>query len=313
MSRPFLQKNISAILINAYYKFLLMRSIAVIVLLLLFLNVSAQYQERAVFVYNVAFGGFSAGIGSVINKPKEVNWRKAFVRGLWQGSIGGLINYSGKKVLYLVNKNQRDIYAWPAKLLHATGYSIMGNASAYAPFLQNWTIDLGLLRFDFSLASKKLRARLLPEAIVSAIIAANYGTFDAGTSLRTGEIIFKNYGLLNLPIQESKSPGVTFGRSIVYTYGPQSYYTKDRILSHELLHRFQYNEYQVFNTWLRPIYKKTKSKIVQKIFSEYVYADIPYFFLPYYAIYGVHPGQHYYRNFYEFEAERFSTNTYVPR
>jgi hypothetical protein len=290
-----------------------MSRIATIALLLLFLNASAQHQERTVFVYNVAFGGFSAGIGSVINKPKEVNWKKAFIRGFWQGSIGGLINYSSKKVLYLVNKNQQEVYAWPAKLLHATGYSIIENASAYLPFLQNWTMDVGLLRFDFSLSTKKFKARLLPEALIATIIAANYGTFDAGTSLKTGEIIFKTYHLLNLPTLSEDNPGVTFGRAIVYTYGPQSSYTKDRILSHELIHRFQYNEYQVFNTWLKPVYTKTKSKTLQSIFSKYVYADIPYFFLPYYTLYGVHLGQHYYRNFYEFEAERFSTNSDVPR
>ncbi|MDN3658163.1 hypothetical protein QWZ08_21100 [Ferruginibacter paludis] len=290
-----------------------MSRIATIALLLLFLNASAQHQERTVLVYNVAFGGFSAGIGSLINKPKEVNWKKAFVRGFWQGSIGGLINYSGKKVVYLVNKNQQDVYAWPAKLLHAAGYSIIENAAAYAPFLQNWTIDAGLLRFDFSSATKKIKARLLPEALVATIIAANYGKFDAGTSLRTGEIIFKNNNLLNLPTLSEGTSGVTFGRAIVYAYGPQSGYTKDRILSHELVHRFQYNEYQVFNTWLQPFYKKTNSTTLKKIFSRYVYADIPFLFLPYYTLYRVRLGQHYYRNFYEFEAERFSTNSYVPR
>lgn len=65
------------------------------------LTVSAEHQERTVFVYNAAFGGITSGIGGIINRPKEVNWKKAFLKGLWQGGIGGLLNYTGKKTLYL--------------------------------------------------------------------------------------------------------------------------------------------------------------------------------------------------------------------
>lgn len=290
-----------------------MTKIFSIALLLLCLKSFAQHQERTVFVYNVAFGGFTAGVGSVINKPKTVNWKQAFVKGFWQGSVGGLINYSGKRMSHLINKKNEVLYAWPAKLLHAAGYSIIQNASAYEPFLQNWTMDLGLLRLDYSCKSKKLKSRLLPEALVATIIASNYGRFDLGTSIRTGEIIFKTYDLINLPTLSEDAPGVTFGRSIVYSDSPQSVYTKNRILSHEIIHRFQYNEYQVFNTWFKPWYINVESKTIGKIFSKYIYADIPYVFLPYYAIYGAHLGNHYYKNFYEFEAERFSTNAYVPR
>jgi len=240
------------------------------------------------------------------------NWKKAFLKGFWQGDIGGLLNYAGKKTLYLITKNQKDIYAWPAKLLHAAGSSIMENAALNAPFLQNWNIDYGLLRFDFSFGiQRKFKVRLLPEAVVATILAGKYGRFDLATSLRTGEIIFKGDKVLDLPNAPITS-GVTFGRAIVYVDTPQSYYTKGRILSHEIVHRYQYNEYQVFNTWLSPVAKKIKSKSLQVIFSKYVYLDIPYFFLPYY-INGVHPNPHYYRNFYEFEADRFATNAYVPR
>jgi hypothetical protein len=286
----------------------------VITLLLLFfhLNVFAQHQERTVFVYNVAFGGVTSGIGAIINRPQEVNWKKAFLKGLWQGSIGGLLNYTGKKTLYLVNKNQEDIYAWPAKLLHAAGSSIMENAAMNAPFLQNWSIDYGLLRFDFSLGTqRKFKVRFLPDAVVATILASKYGKFDLATSLGTGEIIFKGDKDLNLPNAPIAS-GVTFGRAIVYVDKPQSYYTKDRIIAHEIVHRYQYNEYQIFNTWLNPVAKKIKSKSLQTIFSKYVYLDIPYFFVPYYII-GRHAAPHYNFNFYEFEAERFATNAYVPR
>ena len=74
--------------------------IATTLLLFLHLNLFAQHQEQTVFFYNVAFGGITSGIGAIINKPKEVNWKKAFLKGFWQGDIGGLLNYTGKKTLY---------------------------------------------------------------------------------------------------------------------------------------------------------------------------------------------------------------------
>jgi len=289
-----------------------LKKITTTLLLFLHLNVFGQHQQQTVFVYNIAFGGISSGIGAIINKPKEVNWKRAFLKGFWQGDIGGLLNYTGKKTLYLVNKNQKDIYAWPAKLMHAAGCSIMESAARYAPFLQNWNIDYGFVRFDFSFGTqRKFKVRLLPEAVVATILAGKYGRFDLATSLRTGEIIFKADKELHLPNSPVAS-GVTFGRAIVYVDTSQTYYTKGRIIAHEIVHRFQYNEYQIFNTWLNPVAKKIKSKSLQTIFSKYVYLDMPYFIVPY-RIAGLHAAPHYYRNFYEFEADRFATNACVPR
>lgn len=50
-----------------------------LLLLLVHLYASAQHQERTVVIYNVALGGITSGIGDVINKPKQANWKKAFL------------------------------------------------------------------------------------------------------------------------------------------------------------------------------------------------------------------------------------------
>lgn len=282
-------------------------------LLLIHLNGFAQHQERTVFIYNVAFGGITSGIGATINNPKNINWKKAFIKGLWQGSVGGLVNYSGKKTLYLINKSQNYIYAWPAKLLHAASNSIIENAALNEPFLQNWNIDYGLVRFDFSLNhKKKFKARLLPEAVFGIIAGLKYGKFDLGTTLRTGQIIFSSKELVNIP-NVPLSSGATFGRSSIYVKDDAPFsQNKFRVIAHELVYQFQYSDYLVFNAWLKPFEKKIKSESLKNIFSKYIYPDIPYFFLPY-AISGHYAAPHYYRNFYEFEAERFATNEYVPR
>src|SRR4051812_38961254 len=75
-----------------------------------------QHQERKVVVYNIGFGGLTAGIGSIINTPKGENWKKNFVRSFWQGCVGGTLHYTGKKTVFLINKNESLAMAWPAKL-----------------------------------------------------------------------------------------------------------------------------------------------------------------------------------------------------
>ncbi len=174
-----------------------------------------QHQERTLLLYNVGLGGFSSGIGAVINKPKNENWKKTFIRGFWRGSTGGLLNYSGKKMLYLVNKKSEYGYAWPAKILHFAGLSIMENASLNEPFLQNWYIDYGIVRFDFSInRKKKFRARFLLESIPSIIFASQTGKFDVGKTLATGNLIFVNNESRYVDYNDRKDVGYSFGKTI---------------------------------------------------------------------------------------------------
>jgi hypothetical protein len=262
----------------------------------------AQHQERKVFFYNVGFGGLSSGLGAVINKPKEINWKKAFVKGVWQGSIGGTLNYSGKKMLYVISREEDLIYAWPAKFLHHAGTSIIENAALNEPFLQNWNLNLGPVRVDFSLnGAKPFRARLLPYSIYSVIAGGRVGRFDVSTTLLTCNIAYKNKYWL-----PEGNLGLSYGRGFAYVANEGKYHT----ISHELVHQFQFNEYQVFNTYLKPLANKVPRTKVKSIFTKYIYFDANYL-APFYMLEGRHKQQSYYRNFYEFEAQRFSTNKHV--
>jgi hypothetical protein len=272
-------------------------------------TVFAQHQEREVLLYNIGFGGITAGIGAVINKPKNINWKKAFVKAFWQGSIGGCINYAGKKTLYQINKQDNKLYAWPAKILHAAGVSITENAALNEPFLQNWNIAYGLVRFDFSInGKKKFKARFLPEVLDAIYNGSKAGSFDFKNTLLTGNLIYTNKENALVLFGDEYVEGVSFSRSIAIG---ANWALTNRIIAHEIVHLFQYEEYQIFNTWLKPLEKKIKSKAINKVFSKYIYFDVPYFWLPYTI--ERYNNQHYYRNFYEFEAERFSTNKFVPR
>jgi hypothetical protein len=285
----------------------------VILLLLIIIpgktKAQTKNQEATVLIYNIGFGGLTSGIGSLINKPKGSKWHKSFIRGFWQGSIGGLVNYSSKKTLYLVNRNQNTFYALPATILNAAGYSIIEKAALNKPFLQNWCIDYGPLRFDFSIKNKEdFRVRFLPQTVDGFIFVSQDGKFDLSTSLITGSIVFKGNKPIIIPNANYTADGYAIGRAFIYTDYPGT--NKYHNIAHEMVHYYQYRDYQIFNSWLNPISKKVKSPIINKIFSKYVYLDIPYFWI-FYHIEGYQTYQNYYRNFYEFEAERFTTNSYV--
>lgn len=264
-----------------------------------------QKQDLKLAIYNVGFGGVTAGIGAIINKPKHTDWKKALLKGFWQGAVGGSISYGGKKVIYLVNRNENKFFGWPAKILHSAGSSIIENASLNEPFLQNWNIDLYMVKLNFSTNGKKpFRARFLPESIYSVWACSRYGKFDLNTTLSTGEMAFRNDsdGFSN---GNGNYIGMSFGRSYVYTSNMSPYET----IAHEIIHNFQYREYQIFNTYLMPFSRSVKSKSLKNLFSRYVYFDIPYFWAAY-EIAG-RSSVNDYRNFYQFEAQRFATNQYV--
>ena len=266
-------------------------------------------QEAQMAVYNVALGGLTAGIGAVINKQKNTNWKKVFVKGFWQGSLGGALNYSAKKTLNLINQQNKKIYALPAKILHAAGLSIIENAALNEPFLQNWNINYGPVRFDFSVGhNRKFKARFLPESIYSVYEASRVASFDLKSSLLTGNIVYTNRNNLVIYTRNHAVSGLSFGRSIAVG---ADWIGSNIVLAHELVHQFQYDDYQVLNTWFKPFEKHIKSKLLTTIFTKYVYADIPYFWF-FYSAQGINKPNSY-NNFYEFEAERFALNTFIVR
>ena len=281
-----------------------------IALLLIPGMIMAQNQEGKVLIYNIGFGGMTSGIGAVINKKKTENWKKSFARGFWQGSIGGALNYSAKKSCYLIYKKDKTEFALPARIISSAGNSIIQNAAFNEPFLKNWSFDYGILRFDYRANNtKKFQVRILPTAIVSSLIALPQGRLDLASTLKTGVMAFKAKDLIST--LRGSHNGVNYGRAFIYSSDPFiSDSLKNHIISHELIHEFQYREYMVFNAYLKPQADKMKMPGLKKVFTRYVYPDIPYFAL-FYMMEGIQKSPRFYRNYFEFEAERISRNAYV--
>jgi hypothetical protein len=276
------------------------------VLLLFFpLLISAQSQEQKVLGYNVGFGALTSGLGAVINKKKAENWKKSFLRGFWQGSIGGLINYSAKKTIYYVDEKDNLAYALLARLISSAGNSIIQNAAFNEPFLTNWNLEYGFLRFDYSVNSvKKFKVRILPASVIGTALALPKGRLDIGATLLSGMMVFHSKELINT--LNNKHDGINYGSAMVY-YGDTLRY---HIISHEIIHEYQYREYLVFNSYLKKEMPKIKESGLKRWITKYIYPDLPYFGL-FYTLMGVESGPRYFKNYFEFEAERFATNRYV--
>ncbi len=267
------------------------------------LAIFAQHEERKVFLYNTVFGGITSAVGAIINKPSTKKLTSTFIKGFWQGTLGGMINYSSKRSVYFISKYQNVAYAVPAKLLNAAGNSIIENAALCEPFLQNWNIDYGPIRLDFSVNGKrKITARLLPESVYALVEGWKKTELDVTTTLLSGSFAFAYKKGYSYPSRGTNYLGLSFGRAFVYT-GSQTDPVVYNTIAHEMVHQFQYREYQVFNSWIKRFEKKVKGTRVNKLFSSYVYLDIPYFFIAY-GLEGSYPYQYRNKNFFEFEADR---------
>lgn len=266
-------------------------------------------QKHELFAYNVLFSGITSAIGAVLNAPKNSNKKQVFIKGLWQGGVGGIINYSSKESLYLINKKGNLVYAWPAKILHSAGNSIIENAALGNQFLQNWHLNVGAVRFDFSLhEAKPFKARLLPEIIYAYYWAVQSGKFNFSKTISTGSFIFQNKNKILISVAKDEFEGYNFGRAIAIG---ENWDVTNKIIAHELVHEYQLDEYQIFNTWLNPSMKQVAGPRIQKVFNKYIYADVPYVWLPYAIL--ERTGNNYYKNFFEFEAESSATNKYILR
>ena len=51
----------------------------------------SQNNNTQAALYNVGIGGFFGGIGAIINKKKQEKPMKVFLKGFWQGFVGGYL------------------------------------------------------------------------------------------------------------------------------------------------------------------------------------------------------------------------------
>lgn len=232
--------------------------IYITIIILIFVNsLIAQNQERnRILTYNILFGGVTAGIGSCINKPKNEKLHKAFIRGFSRGSLGGLVNFTGKKTASLIWKRENLAWGWVSKLIHTTGTSIVDNASAHREFMEVWHMDFMFIRFEIE--DKKVDWKVKPFDLGAFTYFSFKYKLDVKGSLALGSSLFKG------EIYRTETQLVvarTIINNIVSIEEPEYYYN---VITHELTHSLQNSEYLGFNN----LFNINKYK--------HVYIDSPY-------------------------------------
>ncbi|MEO8146146.1 MAG: hypothetical protein ABI723_00850 [Bacteroidia bacterium] len=276
---------------------------ALIILSLFIMPVQAQHYEAKSVAFNALIGGFSGGVGAIINKHPNQKWGNAFGKGFLIGSGGGLLMYGGKKLNYQVGDKESAGYAWLSRAVFSAGNSIVENAAANVDFWSQFHYDIGFVRLEFKTGPFNFTPRVMPLTLSGVIFLAANGKLNANESIRSGTLTFKTPQISYAPQFMASTP--TNGILHIDTLVGSSFYD---VYGHELVHSFQFQQYSGVNYFFKPMSDKwkTKSPGYAKT-SKWIYLDLnyPLFIANYYLINGGHKSS-YCNNFLENEAEILS-------
>lgn len=250
------------------------KSISFILLFaILYKPIQSQNIEPKIIAYNTLLGGFSGGIGAIINKKKNQKWHKVFAKGSIIGFGGGAICYSGKKFNVLVYQKQNLAYCWLSRAIFSAGNSIVENAAANRDFWSQWHYDFGFVRIEFKTGPYTLMPRFMPSTFGGIAFMAANGNFDYRTTLRSGTLTFRTDNFWFAP----KLIASTLSNGFLITDNVKSNKLFYSTYAHEMVHVFQFQELSGCNNFFNPLSDKWKMKSPTfKKISKWVYADINY-------------------------------------
>jgi hypothetical protein len=239
-------------------------------------NVKGQTNDLQASIYNIGFGAIIGGIGAVINKKKNQKTKKVFFKGLREGALGGYLIFESKRLIREFGRQENYAYAWSSKLLNSAGNSIIENAAENNSFGDKWSFTFGFSRLEFSNKEKfKMHYKIMPISLYSTFYFSLRGDFDYKESLKTGHFIFKTYNIKYTEPNIENISGLTFTNNILLKKNSIS--SKYEILSHEIIHSYQYENSSAFNTYFNKK-KNTTNKNIKflKKYNTYFYTDFNY-------------------------------------
>lgn len=279
-----------------------MKRVLLISILLVFLaETKIQAQDRTdMALYNIGIGSIFGGIGALINKSTGENNGRVFLKGMWQSAIGGYLIYESKNIVSKISEEENWTYSWGAKFVNSAGTSIVQNAASNRDFWEEWHFHFGFNRLELSTKEKfKLRYRIMPASLVLTAITASKTKFEFEKTFQRGVFIFSD------DLQEDRSwLGYTLGNILVLD---NEVINDHYVYSHELIHVFQYYDYNVVNSF----YKKYQDRLVSSSNIFNTLDKIFYFDLQEPVIFGIrrlttNNVRSGYRNFLELEAEFYA-------
>lgn len=282
------------------------KSILSVLVLMLSINITkAQHKnDFEAGLFNIGFGGIVGGIGAIINKNPEDKVGKVFIKGFGQGALGGYLVFESKRLIRKFAETESYAYVWPSKLVNSVGVSIIENAAANRSIFEQLHLNIGFNRLEFYTKDTfKMSYRIMPFALGNTIFGFIKGKLDVDMSLKLGNLVFSADEINSPNNSESfNAEGYTISNMIVYL-NSNTILTKKEIISHEIIHIYQYESFSSFNPLLnKPINKWLDNSKWYKTYHKIFYTDFNYLiFQGLYSINKVHD-----TNFFEKEA-RFYT------
>jgi hypothetical protein len=275
-------------------------SVSVLFLLLLkgYPNFAQQNDGQAVF-FNVGTSALVSGVGALINKKPDEKGGKVFLRGMWQGALGGALVYNSKQMIYEFGQSDNSAWAWGSKVVNAAGVSIIENAGANGKFLSNWHINFGFNRIEFKTEkSFKVYYKVMPIALGGFIYASTKGSFDVEQTLKIGQPFFRTVAL-GWP-----DSGFSITNSIVLN----PILSDSKSIAHELIHAYQYQGAVVFNTYYATQFNRllNSENGFTKAYKKWIYTDTNFLILSGFYYLGGLGNNCYFDNPYEQEANFYS-------
>jgi hypothetical protein len=238
----------------------------------------AQNNDSQAAIYNIGLGGFFGGFGAIINKKPNEKIGKVFVKGFWQGSLGGLVTYKSKKLVYDFSNSGDFKDAWGSKILNSIGNSIVHNAASNTNFWEKWYLNFGFNRLEFSLKNKfKVQYKIMPLSLLATAVSATNGNFDFKNSIKTGHFIFKtSYINGSSEFHSSEQPARgSASLNNINLLNNLSQENERKVIAHEIIHVYQYNDFSNIN----PVFNQPKqlflnndNKVV-KFYKKWFYSD----------------------------------------
>ena len=267
------------------------------------ISLYSQKKDTEQALYNIGFGAIFGTVGAIINKEKNESIGKVIKKSLWQGALGGYVVFESKRVLREAQRQNNWEYIWVSKLINAAGVSIIENTALNEKFGTRWHLNIGFNRIELnSLDKLTISYKLKPVAFVYTIDALFRHQFEFSQSIKTGQFVFttnevpdvKNYNII----------AITYPGLIVYE---NNYFQNINLTTHEIIHRYQSNDFSVFNTFLNKPLKRLSQKyktinwVEKYLFVEYHHSILR----PLYIMEGIDESN-YYRNKFEYEAGYYS-------
>ncbi|MGB5943249.1 MAG: hypothetical protein WBG71_10230 [Leeuwenhoekiella sp.] len=211
-------------------------------------NSYAQANNTEAALYNIGISSIISGIGSVINKDKDEKLGKSLLNGMGKGALGGYIIFESKRILREVQRQQVLEYSWPSKITNAIGTSIVENGASNRGFFDQMNLNIGFLRLEVHAKEHfKVKPKIAPIELAFFIGAYSQSKFEPMLSLRTGQFIFSS---ATSRWEETNSNGIALPGIIVFKRSIQDQSRLTQIISHEIIHLYQHQDYNGFNAYL---------------------------------------------------------------